>query len=322
MIKELTQQQIDLMEKVKQKWLDKLFKLPKLNKKKAKDFISYLYGMANYKNPKIIFLDSPLALQVACNMFSESQVRSQVRSQVESQVGSQVWSQVESQVGSQVWSQVWSQGKTFYSFAYYGSIWDLGWVAFYDFFEQIGIKNESFNKFKTLIDCGIYDMIQQNETCFVCGMPEHISRDAQNRLHSTEKPATGWRDGFELYYLHGVLLEKDLWEKITKKEISAIDVLKIENMEQRYIALQELGAEKLLKELSAKMIDKTEKGNELYQLDGIIPNKSLKLLKYSCPSTSRVYTKFVPFEFNKADEAQSWSFNLKIEEYYSLKSES
>jgi len=149
-----------------------------------------------------------------------------------------------------------------------------------------------------------------------------IKIDEKNNFHSLTEPAIRWKKGKEFYYLWGVKFDKELWEKVVSKEISAIDALKIENIEQRYATLKYLGAEKLLKDLNAELIDKSEKGNELYVLKGIIPNKEIKLLKYDCPSTKRIYTKFVPFEMTKADEAQAWSFSLELKEYQNLTAES
>lgn len=311
MLEKLTDEQIVLMQQVKNEWIGKLNSLPKINKPKAKKLVNFLYELAGAKKPLIVFLDSPLALQYACNMNKESQVDSQVRSQVRLQVELQVRSQVE------------SQKLNYYQFSYYGNITDFGWLGFYDFFDRLGIvRNKDFTKFKNLIDCGVYDMIQQDNICYVCGMPEYIKRDAGNNLHSETESAIKWKDGFELFFLSGVAFTKELWQKVSSKEISAIDALKIENIEQRYATLKYLGAEKLLKDLSAELIDKSDRGNELYCLKGIIPNKEVKLLKYDCPSTGRTYTKFVPFEMTKADEAQAWSFQLELKEYQNLTAES
>ena len=343
MLETLNEEQIILMEKVKKEWLDKIFTTPlKLNKRKARSLIGWLYEFSKLEKPKIIFVDSPLAIQYACNMLKgqvydqvsdqvSNQVRGQVRGQVYGQVSDQVSNQVRGQVSNQVrdqvsdqvYDQVSDQKFEFFSFSSYGAVDDYGWLAFYDFFERLGIvKLKDFDKFRDLMNCGIYDMVQLKNYCVVCGLPEYILRDTNNNLHSLKGSAIKWKDGFELYYINGVNFKKELWDKVVRRELSATEILKLENMEQRYIALKIYGAESLLKELKATLIDKSEKGNELYALDKIIPNKSLRLLKYSCPSTGRVYTKFVPFEFNKADEAQAWSFSIQLKDYLSLNLES
>ena len=146
--------------------------------------------------------------------------------------------------------------------------------------------------------------------------------DQENRFHSLAEPAIRWKGGKEFYFISGVNFEKELFNKVVRKELSALEILKLENMEQRMIALKVLGAERMLEELHATLIEKSAVGNELYKLDDIIPDKSIKLLKYTCPSTGRVYTKFVPFEFEKADEAQAWSFQISLQEYHTLKAQS
>src|SRR3990167_421403 len=141
--------------------------------------------------------------------------------------------------------------------------------------------------------------------------------DSQNRFHSLDKPAIRWKEASEFYFIHGVSFAKDLCQKVVNKELSAIEILKLENIEQRYITLKLYGAEKLLTELKGELIDKSDR-NELYVLKDIIPNRTLKMLKYKCPSTDREYVKFVPDKFDKADEAQSWSFSLSLAEYNNL----
>ena len=144
-----------------------------------------------------------------------------------------------------------------------------------------------------------------------------ILLDSENRFHSLEKPAIRWKGGSELYFIHGVSFPKDLWEKIINKKLPAVEILRLPNIEQRYIALKLYGASNLLKELKADLIDKSDR-NELYGLSNIIPDKTIKMLRYFCPTTKREYVKFVPYEFEKADEAQAWSFTLTLREYNNL----
>jgi len=126
-IESLTEEQEAKMLEVKNFWLNYINSCKNSINKEAADLsIEWLYKLAGYGKPVIIYVDSPLGCQYATNLLKavfskidlsgdqvrsqvESQVWSQVRSQVESQVRSQVESQVRSQVRSQVWSQVGSQ---------------------------------------------------------------------------------------------------------------------------------------------------------------------------------------------------------------------
>jgi hypothetical protein len=108
MLEKLNQEQEILMHATRDKYLKKFFSLPKLNIKKAEEWIKWLYRFCNLKEPQVIFVDSPMACQLACNIMIGKDI-SQVWNQVRDQVGSQVWNQVGNQVWNQVENQVLSQ---------------------------------------------------------------------------------------------------------------------------------------------------------------------------------------------------------------------
>jgi len=145
--------------------------------------------------------------------------------------------------------------------------------------------------------------------------------DEGNRFHSETKPAIRWKKGKEFYYLHGINFDNDLWEKTINKKLSAEEIMRLENMEQRMIALKYYGIDNILKDFQAQKISQTPR-NELYLIKNLIPDRDVKMLKYICPSTGRLYSKFVPFEMKNADEAQAWAFSISLEEYNYLKFES
>ena len=304
------------METIKQEWLNKLFKPKHINRKKMNQDIKWLYSFSKLKDPLVIILDSPLAIQIAANYFNNNQVKGQV--------GGQVGDQVRGQVGDQVWDQVGGQIK-FYKWGYYGDIWDYGWMSFYNFFEKLGIvKNENYIKFKSLLNNDIFITIQLDGLCLVSRKPKHIYRDKNNNLHSNETCAIKFRDGFKLWYLSGVNFEYELWEKVINKTITGKEIFAIENMEQRMAAIKEYGAGNMTKELNAKFINKSERGNELYSVDSIFDTTQY-FLKYSCPSTERIYTKFVDPKFAKnnlnADACQAWSLGIVPTDYNLLTKE-
>ncbi len=257
-LEKLNEAQEKHMEKVKAFWLDYIFSCKnQVNRESASIGIEWLYNLAGFERPIMIFLDSPMACQYAVaylkalvetlppsggrfldQVWSQvgsqvgsqvwSQVWSQVRSQVESQVESQVWSQVESQVGSQVGSQKLS----YESFCSYGSVADYGWVSWLDFFQQIGVHNhEGFQQFKNVLLSGVYDMIHLNGFCIVSGLPSELHRDNIDRLHSVNGPSVKFRDGYSQSFIHGVYIEPELFERLLSKEYTFNDWVKEENEE-------------------------------------------------------------------------------------------
>ena len=376
-LESLTDEQVNLMEVVKNEWINLLDSCPRPNREAIMSGVKWLYSFSKLKEPLVIIVQSPFGAQIAANMLSrflknKAQVRDQVRAQVRAQVGDQVrdqvgaqvrdqvWDQVRAQVGDQVgdqvrdqvgaqvrdqvgaqvgdqvrdqvWAQVgaqvWDQKLEYFYFAGYcgGSLWDLGWLAFYDFFERIGIKHkvEAFASFRTLMQSGVYDMIQLDGVCIVIEMPTELSREqGRGRLHSTTGPAIKFGDGYEMYSLWGVRFPKDLFAKVTGGEITAKEVLKIENMEQRMAALRFRGAENLLIDLDAKLLNRSERGNELYFVKDVFSVPAY-FLKYKDPSTERIYVSGVDPEIGidgDADKAMAWKFNWSKEQYSELRNE-
>ena len=66
--------------------------------------------------------------------------------------------------------------------------------------------------------------------------------------------------------------------------MSAGEILKLENIEQRYAAMKYIGAKNLFNEFKTELISETEKGNKLYTIYDLIPQKPQKILNYKCPS--------------------------------------
>lgn len=147
--------------------------------------------------------------------------------------------------------------------------------------------------------------------------------DDKGRLHNIEKMAIEYKDGFGVYAIHGVRFDLDgvLFHKIIENKLTFKEILGIENMEQRMIALKLRGAENLLVESNAKLINKSDRGNELYLLKDIFPEPAY-YLKYNCPSTARTYVSGIDPEIGieaNADKAMAWKFSLNLSEYQRLK---
>ena len=226
MINELNEEQIKLMEVVKQEWIDRLDSCPHPNHEAIISGVRWLYSFCKLKDPLVVIVQSPLGAQIAANMLCADQVSAQVHAQVSDQVHAQVYDQVSDQVSAQVHDQVYAQVRDqvrdqvhaqvyaqvsaqvhdqvqYFCFSTYGNIWDFGWLSFYDFFARIGIKHKvkAFAAFRTLMQSGLYDMIQLDGACIVSEMPTEIHRDNRGRLHNVEGPAIKFGDGYEMYSL-------------------------------------------------------------------------------------------------------------------------
>ena len=163
-----------------------------------------------------------------------------------------------------------------------------------------------------------------------------IRVDDASRLHSTNSPAVSWK-WTNLYCLHGVYFGKQLFDNIVDRKLEGKHVISIANIEQRRVATDIYGIEKLMESLDKKLINKSPRGNELYCvnlgsttnvqfLDDWYRNEPTEglVLKYSCPSTGRIYFSGIPNvddeenAITRADQAMAWKFGLSEDEYSKL----
>lgn len=205
------------------------------------------------------------------------------------------------------------------------------WISFYQFLKKTKVfENDEFHKYlQPYLDGSIGSIKFYENFVIICRLPKKVNRDALNRLHSTTEAAVQWYGKYDytglrdLYFIHGVHFEKDEWLKIINNEISAIDLLKMENKEKHRSALSVYSLEKLIHELDAKVIDiyknKRDGNNEItfYQIkkEKVDLDENLHYLKYKDPSTGRVYISGVPPNIKKANKAMAWKFGLTIHEY-------
>jgi hypothetical protein len=164
------------------------------------------------------------------------------------------------------------------------------------------------------IECGVGYRVEWEDALYL--VPDRICRiDEQNRFHSLTGPAIWWKGGHEFYFVNGVLVPEKIVktpEKLTKR-----DWVKEKNLEVRRIIQERMSD--FVKKIGGKRIDKSLKG-ELYEIDlKDDPEKIAHYIKVKDASTSRIYYLRVPPTVEKVDEAISWTFNLKTEDYQPIK---
>jgi hypothetical protein len=319
MITQLTSDQIQLMKNVRDRYLLRFFAC-EFNENKAKAMIDFIYKLAKKPNPIKIILDSPLALQWGANLLKNK------GAQVRAQVGAQVGDQVETQVRAQVRAQVGDQKLKYFDFAYNADTWDLNWIAFYDYFEQLKIVHHSlFHEYKSLIDANIFMNIEFEKVCLICRPPKYIKRDAQNRLHCENGMAIEFQDGWGLYYLHGRHFTKEEYRQFFPQPatIDATKVLGWANVEQRAVIIMSYGFEQMLEYLpNVKLIHtcfqylkplETRKKCWLYQFD--FGNLTHKLCIMPNHTDGKRYYILVDPNIQTCQEAIAWHFDMTSEEY-------
>ena len=345
MLEKLTPEQEALIPIVRDEWINRLDACPEIDREKAEAGIKWLYSVSKLKEPKVIFVSSPLGAQYAANMIGQVdnravfQVWAQVWDQVWAQVWDQVWAQVGAQVGDQVWDQVWAQvgdqvgaqvrdqvwaqvrdqvwdqvwaqvrdqvGDQVYRAAYGAQ--DMGWVAWFRAMQAIGVNLPKSADTIAAVSENVGWWWPFENAVIVTERPCVIKFDGEKRLHCETGPAVEYRDGFGVYAWRGIRIPPE-WIKDGPPD--AISCLRVENIEQRRIACEMRGWHNILPKLpNAKLIDKhsNPQVGELWQ--GDLPDHGKeRFLQVKC-GTGRTFAIPVGMEFSTAREANAATYGI------------
>jgi len=165
-------------------------------------------------------------------------------------------------------------------------------------------------------------------------LPKKLRINDNSNYHSLEKPSIEWHDGKGKYFIHGVRFSKKLFKQVASRQLPAMKVLQIPNIEQRGMTLRVYGAEKLFTELNPQLLDIFEremmgKPNkiELYRInigdrqtrfddDGKLVDNAgyVHIVKYKYftkDNEEKRYISFVPNTIYLACSAMAWKDSLR-----------
>jgi len=137
------------------------------------------------------------------------------------------------------------------------------------------------------------------------------------RLHSFTGPAVRFRDGFAAYAVRGVVVPPAWLEE--RDKLAPEVALTWSNIEQRRIAAELIGWDKILPRLNAVVIDKNPNPQIGTLLQADLPNSpGERFLQVQC-GTGRTFVLPVPRAMLTALAANAWTYN--VPEEYILKLE-
>ena len=144
---------------------------------------------------------------------------------------------------------------------------------------------------------------------FISKPPVFTNFDEQNRLHSIHDYAVYFEDGYGQHYVHGDYFSQELFKKAFKdKTITAEEILKLENEEQKSIIIEYYGSD-FYKSLPHKIIDEGEESHSFISV-----KKAYKLIEIDygrykqryvyCEdySTDRKYLLSIPSPIQNSEE--------------------
>lgn len=233
---------------------------------------------------------------------------------------------------------------------YFGLASDI-WISFYGFLREQGLySHDDLTLYYDLLKKNMIWSIQFfSDWCIFTQVPKQIFKDENNRLHSTESSSIIWRNHDKNFFIHGIAIEPELWERVVTNTITCNEVFQIDNNEVRSAILSVIDGERLIRETHSKLISThkwQKKGaayipkdhykkmaNEidinLYECSDpkvvAITRNPIYMLYYQDPSTTRKYFSFVPQNIARhsqgAANSMAFKFKISLEEYLNLTAE-
>lgn len=368
MLEKLSADQEKLMNDVKNEYIHLLER--KTNDNDAIEGVKFAYKIAGLREPEVKIFDSPLSCQLYLNTLQrvplqvtkriEQQIRREIQKngswpqgvsqkvihdvhvtvglevnrQLDLLVRRPVFPQVDLKVKDEVERQVGRQRAIYYFLTEIDAMLLSGQLPICDYYERIGIaKNDLPSEYKKYFRSGIFSSTYFDSLALVSRNPLRLSRNDRGRLHNQEWYAIEWADGYGQNFVHGVFFEPELFDKIfIKKNITGKEILGLRNIEQKAVAIQSFGYDKLMDELNAKKIDTyrvknaytgIESVSELYDFEiehnegdirRVIRGRFVKVQDHS---TGKITVLGVPVsrETDTVKGAIAWSFGLNENEY-------
>lgn len=196
----------------------------------------------------------------------------------------------------------------------YGNVSDFGWVAFYDFFDKIGVEvSEDYRQYREYAKAGIYDAVPYDDKIVVSKNPVAVELNADGRPHSVTGPAFLWEDGFGVYYINGRRIDSEWAAKCTKRTLTQKEFLNEKNDELRSAAFEYLGND-FAEFLGASEVDSQTFVHGAGEMEtitliktkkklNVVKNEPYAWIKRICPSTGTVYMTPTDPRFTTALEA-------------------
>ena len=164
--------------------------------------------------------------------------------------------------------------------------------------------------------CGNSNDVPAVELCERCENENIMSDVDRNKCGKAKRIVRDFRRDPKIRY-----------EKYTPEIVQFLSIL---DGGERYTAVKNYGMKRgytennflmvLVDELDGRLIDRSKRGNELYEVDMFQPNNA-KILRYRDPSTGEIYAQTVAEhdekgeDINTADAAMAWKFWLSEDEY-------
>ena len=210
---ELTPQEQELTNVVREEWLSLAFKqnVDGINEELFEKGISWLYSR---------FLDLPKPQVIYCDGLIEAVIKITLVKDFGKEIEDYDPSMIEQYNRKELPADFMEKFKENYNLKSTYCGWsNFGWVSFYDYFTRIGVINhEDFNQYKDIIQSNVFETFEFENAVFAVQPPSEINRNENGQLHCVSGHALAFKDGSKFYYINGREIDKELIDgEITKE---------------------------------------------------------------------------------------------------------
>ncbi|MDE2106801.1 MAG: hypothetical protein KGL39_56825, partial [Patescibacteria group bacterium] len=189
---------------------------------------------------------------------------------------------------------------------------DANWLGYYDFLRtELGLKEQTEKLLGlTLICKNAGWFLPHKNICWICERPQILHRNSQGRLHKDGGPALQYPDGFSIFALNGIRMDKKFVETPAEQLDPGI-ILKKTNADIRRELIRKVGIERMLTVLPNKVLDR--RGN--YELLSIELDESIKdarYLKMLNPSIGTWHLEGVDPQCSTVESSLNWRNQQKF----------
>ena len=287
----LTEDEKDRLKLHTEKWIKRAFRTEPINKDKITDAIHRLYAAAGLKQPRVIVVPSPLVMAVAggfaaailnrraatdaatraatydaTSALTSAATSAATRAATSAATDAATslpkgWATKiadEFAKGDAFLKEVMLNSARSWHGPYQGGNMWASWVCYLSAFRDVlGLDIPAHEKFSAYEDAAIEGGFRwmAPDFCMVSDFPELLTIDEGNRPHGENGPSHRWRDGFELYFWHGVRIDEEYRWIITNPESITPDKIDREpNQELKRVMLERFTAERYIREGGARLI--------------------------------------------------------------------
>jgi hypothetical protein len=327
-MKKLSSSQESLLDEISSKWITATMENKPFNKPVIETFIDILYWAYDFREPEIHYVQSPLASQqtafelklskpnwrnLSNSIFKDMEQRILSLPEIQRKIGYLIWGKAKMSSLAKIHIEMQLRNFLMPVFEEFGQDFrNAQWCSFYDFCCEAGYIKRRRGIIDTyceyILTSGVFFMIFEESHVIVCPNPSEINFNERGQLHSEEKAAVLWNDGFGLHFCNAEPVPEKSFTLSSSDHHNFLLPFREKISKIRQELLWKLRVDVFQNGVKARTIDKWHDKWGAYELIAVdIPqmNTELNYLKMLNPSTGKWHIESVP-AVRSCKEALAW----------------